>query len=227
MKILLVDDDPGIAEIAALALSRVGGFDVRTTDQADDALVAAAAGDLSCVILDVMMPRVDGPTLFRRLRELPECTDLPIIFLTAKVQTHEVERLMAIGAAGVISKPFDPMTISSQVEEILQRTSLFRTPRNGPPLPLRDVWERRSGEVLDDLRALRREIERSPATATERAHRLTGLCGTFGFAEAGRVAGELENRLLEASPAPQSHTDLVDMVDRIERLLFPSSAGRP
>ena len=225
MKILLVDDDPGIAEIASLALSRVGGFEVRTTDQADDALAAAAAGDLSCVILDVMMPRIDGPTLFRRLREIPECAGLPIIFLTAKVQTHEVDRLMAIGAAGVISKPFDPMALPAQVEEILQRASLSRTSSNDPPLPLRDVWERRSGEVRDDLRALRRQIERSTASASERAHRLTGLCGTFGFTEAGVLAGELEHRLLESTPTPQDRISLVGLVDRIEALLFPTTDG--
>lgn len=119
MKILLVDDDPGIAEIASLALMRVGGFDVVTTDQADEALAFVTQGGIDCAILDVMMPRVDGPTLFRRLRELPEAHDLPVIFLTAKVQNHEVEKLLELGASGVISKPFDPMQLSNQVRDIL------------------------------------------------------------------------------------------------------------
>jgi DNA-binding response OmpR family regulator len=119
MKILLVDDDPGIAEIASLALMRVGGFDVVTTDQADEALAIVTQGGIDCAILDVMMPRVDGPTLFRRLRELPEAHDLPVIFLTAKVQNHEVEKLLELGASGVISKPFDPMQLSNQVRDIL------------------------------------------------------------------------------------------------------------
>lgn len=224
MRILLVDDDPGIAEIASLALTRVGGFDVSTTDQAEEALALASAGDLSCVILDVMMPRVDGPTLLRRLRELPNCSDLPIIFLTAKVQRHEVERLMTIGAAGVISKPFDPMNLSSQVAEILEDTTRLRTSRSSPPLPLRDLWDRRADEVRNDLELLRHEIEHSAHTSVEIAHRLTGLCGTFGFAEAGSVALQLENRLLETSSDLDDSTDMVGMVDRIERLLFPPTS---
>jgi two-component system, OmpR family, response regulator len=120
MKILLVDDDSGIAEIAALALMRVGGFDVISTDHAEEALAIMAQGGIDCAILDVMMPRVDGPTLLRRLRELPEAHDLPVIFLTAKVQNHEVEKLLELGASGVISKPFDPMQLSDQVRDILQ-----------------------------------------------------------------------------------------------------------
>jgi DNA-binding response OmpR family regulator len=120
MKILLVDDDSGIAEIAALALMRVGGFDVISTDHAEEALATVAQGGIDCAILDVMMPRVDGPTLLRRLRELPEAHDLPVIFLTAKVQNHEVEKLLELGASGVISKPFDPMQLSDQVRDILQ-----------------------------------------------------------------------------------------------------------
>lgn len=220
MTVLLVDDDPGIAEVASLALSRVGGFDVRVTDRAEEALEIASSGNLSCVILDVMMPKVDGPTLFRRLRELSACANLPIIFLTAKVQTHEVERLMALGAAGVISKPFDPMTLPSQVTEILETSSRSQTSSSGPPLPLRDVWEKRRDDVRRDLRLLRREIRASSTSSIELAHKLTGLCGTFGFVEAGSVALQLENRLLQASPDPVDTTDLVGMVDRIERLLF-------
>lgn len=223
MKILLVDDDAGIAEIASLALTRVGGFDVQTTGRAEEALAVAASGDLSCIILDVMMPRVDGPTLLGRLRELPACAALPVIFLTAKVQTHEVERLVALGAAGVISKPFDPMTLSAQVTAILDDFNRSRPAQSGPPLPLRDVWQRRSGEVRRDLRLLREEIVRSPAQAAERAHRLTGLCGTFGFAEASNVATRLETLLLDTERGTNSRDGMdamVELVDRIEHLLF-------
>jgi DNA-binding response OmpR family regulator len=162
MKVLLVDDDPGIAHVASLALHRVGGFDVQVTDQADEALKVATTGDLSCVILDVMMPRVDGPTLFRRLRDLPNCRELPIIFLTAKVQTHEVERLMSLGAAGVISKPFDPMTLSIQVEEILGRSSASY---DGPALPLSELWAKRTDDVRRDLGLLRLARSDSPRQA--------------------------------------------------------------
>jgi two-component system OmpR family response regulator len=219
VRVLLVDDDPGIAHIASLALHRVGGFDVQVTDQADEALKAAASGGLSCVILDVMMPRVDGPTLFRRLRDLPNCRELPIIFLTAKVQTHEVERLMSLGAAGVISKPFDPMTLSVQVKEIL---GCRPTSCDGPPLPLRELWNKRSQDVRRELALLRVAVSTSRPDAAGLAHKLTGLCGTFGFSAAGMIASELEHQLLEphGERSPHGAVELLSLVEQVEQLLF-------
>jgi DNA-binding response OmpR family regulator len=219
MKVLLVDDDPGIAHVASLALHRVGGFDVQVTDQADEALKVATTGDLSCVILDVMMPRVDGPTLFRRLRDLPNCRELPIIFLTAKVQTHEVERLMSLGAAGVISKPFDPMTLSIQVEEILGRSSASY---DGPALPLSELWAKRSDDVRRDLGLLRLAVSASRPEAGDLAHKLTGVCGTFGFSAAGTIASRLEQRLSESrnERSAERSDELLSLVDEVEHLLF-------
>jgi DNA-binding response OmpR family regulator len=219
MRVLLVDDDPGIAEIASIALSRVGGFDVRVTDRADEALEVASSGGLSCVILDVMMPRVDGPTLFQRLRDLPNCGELPVIFLTAKVQTHEVERLMSLGAAGVISKPFDPMTLSAEVKAILDQS---RTSCRELPLQLRELWVKRSDDVRRDLALLRLGLSTSRPDAVELAHKLNGLCGTFGFSEASSIASELEHRLSEScnERSAQCTEELLSLVEMVDRLLF-------
>jgi CheY-like chemotaxis protein len=117
-RLLLVDDEEDIRRIAALTLERLGGWEVQPAASAADALAAAREGGYDAVLLDVMMPDVDGPTLLESLRPVigPE---VPVVFLTAKVQTADVERLRALGAAGVIAKPFDPMGLSGELAAII------------------------------------------------------------------------------------------------------------
>jgi two-component system, OmpR family, response regulator len=117
-KILCIEDEPDIRAIAKLSLEMVGGMTVETCDSGRDALsqVAAIAPDL--ILLDVMMPGMDGPTTLSALRELPEARHIPIVFMTAKVQSSEVERYTQMGAIGVISKPFDPMGLATTVKDL-------------------------------------------------------------------------------------------------------------
>ena len=117
-KILCIEDEPDIRAIAKLALEMVGGLTVETCESGREALgqVAAIAPDL--ILLDVMMPGMDGPTTFSALREVPEARDIPIVFMTAKVQSSEVERYTQMGAIGVISKPFDPMVLATTVKDL-------------------------------------------------------------------------------------------------------------
>ena len=117
-RLLLVDDEDDIRRIAALTLERLGGWDVTPAGGADDALAAAHGGGFDAVLLDVMMPDVDGPALLERLRPVIGPA-VPVVFLTAKVQAADVERLRGLGAAGVIAKPFDPMTLSGELAAIL------------------------------------------------------------------------------------------------------------
>jgi CheY-like chemotaxis protein len=120
MKLLLVDDEPDIRAIATLALERIGGHSVTGAGSAAEAVVAAQAETPDVVLLDVMMPDVDGPATLQRLRPVLG-QDVPVIFLTAKAQPADVARLTALGAVGVLAKPFDPMTISDQVAAIIGR----------------------------------------------------------------------------------------------------------
>jgi CheY-like chemotaxis protein len=117
-KILCIEDEPDIRAIAKLALETVGGLVVETCESGREALtkVAAIAPDL--ILLDVMMPGMDGPSTFNALRALPEVRDIPIAFMTAKVQSSEVERYTQMGAIGVISKPFDPMALAATVKSL-------------------------------------------------------------------------------------------------------------
>jgi CheY-like chemotaxis protein len=116
MRLLLVDDEPDIRAIATMALERVGGHEVTAVGSAEEAVAAVGAQRPDAILLDVMMPDVDGPAALERLR--PLIGDAPVIFLTAK---QDSERLLALGAAGVIAKPFDPLALSSEVAAITRR----------------------------------------------------------------------------------------------------------
>jgi CheY-like chemotaxis protein len=114
-RILYVEDEPDIQSVAKLALEAVGGFTVEVCSSGQEALDKCAGFKPDLVLLDVMMPGMDGPTTFAALRAKPEGQDLPIAFMTAKVQPSEVVRYTDMGAIGVISKPFDPMALSDIV----------------------------------------------------------------------------------------------------------------
>lgn len=117
-KILYVEDEPDIQTIARLALETVGGFTVEVCSSGIEALekVGPFAPDL--ILLDVMMPDMDGPSAMRVLRQQQEHAHIPIIFITAKVQSQEIKEYKAMGAMDVIAKPFDPMTLPQTVNEI-------------------------------------------------------------------------------------------------------------
>ncbi len=111
-RVLLVEDDPDIQIIARLALESVGGMDVCVCNSGAEAIDRAARFGPDLILIDVMMPEMDGPATLAALHQLPELAHIPAIFLTARVQRHEVEEYRALGAIDVIAKPFDPMTLS-------------------------------------------------------------------------------------------------------------------
>lgn len=116
----MVDDDANIRRIAQLALTRMGPWDVFVAGSGDEALTIIEEFRPDAVLLDVMMPGMDGPTLLRKIRDLPGGAELPVIFITAKVQIQEVDNLMRMGVAGIISKPFDVKSLSREVSSIVQ-----------------------------------------------------------------------------------------------------------
>jgi two-component system, OmpR family, response regulator len=114
-RVLLVEDDPDIRRIASLALGVVGGFDVQTAAGGAEALKAISAVVPDLVLLDVMMPEMDGIATLAALRADERLNDVPIVFMTAKVQRGDIERYVQMGAAGVIRKPFDSMGLAAEV----------------------------------------------------------------------------------------------------------------
>ena len=116
--ILYVEDEPDIRAVAQMALEAVGGFSVIACASGAEALAAAPAAAADLLLLDVMMPGMDGPSTLKALRDLPGCAGTPVIFMTAKVQAAEIAQYRELGALDVIHKPFDPMELSAQISSI-------------------------------------------------------------------------------------------------------------
>lgn len=117
--VLLVDDEPDIRRIGEVSLRAVGQLQVWLASGADEAVALARSRRPDVILLDVMMPGTDGPTTLTRLRGDEETAGIPVIFMTAKVQRHEVERYLALGAIGVVCKPFDPMTLAAEIRALV------------------------------------------------------------------------------------------------------------
>lgn len=117
-RILYVEDDPDIQTVASIALEVVGGFVLKSCSSGSQALAESAAFCADLILLDVMMPEMDGPTTLARLRGLATTADTPVIFMTAKVHETELAFYRSLGAIGVIAKPFDPMQLAQQVRQL-------------------------------------------------------------------------------------------------------------
>ncbi len=117
--ILIVDDEDDIREIGILALGDVGGFTVAQASSGKAALESVESISPDIILLDVMMPEMDGMTTLKNLQDMELTANIPVIFMTARVQTAEVEEYLKLGALGVIPKPFDPMSLADTVRRIV------------------------------------------------------------------------------------------------------------
>lgn len=120
-RILYVEDEPDIRAVAKIALEMVGGFTVKICACGEEALREAEAFAPEMILLDVMMPGMDGPSTLKALREQASLSRVPVAFMTAKVQPAEVAHYKSLGALDVIPKPFDPMTLAGQVRAVWER----------------------------------------------------------------------------------------------------------
>jgi CheY-like chemotaxis protein len=118
-RVLLVDDEDDIRTVARASLERLAGWTVLLAASGQDGVDVARAERPDAIVLDVMMPGMDGPSTLRALQELDDTRDIPVVFLTAKVQADERSRLEQLGAAGVVAKPFDPLTLADQLRAVL------------------------------------------------------------------------------------------------------------
>ena len=120
-RVLHVDDEPDIREVVELSLGLDPDLTVRSCGSGGDGLAAAAAWAPDLILLDVMMPMMDGPTTLTHLRQNPRTADIPVVFMTARAQPRELEHFVSLGAEGVIAKPFDPMTLAAAAISALRR----------------------------------------------------------------------------------------------------------
>ncbi|WP_332820830.1 response regulator [Pseudomonas sp.] len=120
-RILHVEDDPSIQAVAKVALEDVGGFRVLSCSCGQDALDQVQGFAPDFILLDVMMPGMDGPQTLAKIAQLVDIGQIPVVFMTAKVQPAEIEHYRGLGARDVIIKPFDPMQLAAQVRQIWNR----------------------------------------------------------------------------------------------------------
>lgn len=120
-KILLIEDEPDIQTIVTISLETIGGYKVKSCSSGYEALEIIKEYNPDLILLDVMMPGMDGPTTLKAIHEMPEFSSLPVIFMTAKAQAQEIYNYTNTGAIDVIIKPFDPMTLSNTIKNIWEK----------------------------------------------------------------------------------------------------------
>jgi diguanylate cyclase (GGDEF)-like protein len=212
--ILYVEDNPNIRALAKIALEKLGGFSVSTCESGAEAIDAVNSGltpDL--LLLDVMLPGMDGPTILERLRQLPRTAQAPAIFMTAKAQSSEIAYFLSLGALGVITKPFQPTTLSAEISQ-LWNSDEPSTPATGNIDDklghFRAAFAERLPAKLDALTILSgNAASAARAELVEMQHLLHGIAGsagTFGFRELGSRARHVEE-LVHAHLASGAVTD--------------------
>src|ERR1700741_898014 len=118
-RILIIDDDDDIREVAALTLEMVAGWNVVTANSGANGIQRARQENPDAILLDVMMPGMDGPTTFQELKRIPEIAGIPGILLTAKVQGADQKRFATLGVSAILFKPFDPLPLAQQMSDVL------------------------------------------------------------------------------------------------------------
>jgi CheY-like chemotaxis protein len=208
IRLLHVDDEPDIRTVVEIALSMDPVFEVRSCESGADALAAAAEWQPDVMLLDVMMPVMDGPATLAQLRANPATTGIPVIFMTARAQLRETERFRSLGAIGVIPKPFDPMTLAASVRSHV-------APIDDPLEDLRAAFLQRlerDAETLAQDRAALQQGRRLPAPLDRikrTTHSLAGAAGVYGFADVSDAAAALEEAIILelAESGPANETD--------------------
>ena len=119
IRLLYIDDEPDIREIAVFSLEMDPELEIQSCESGQQALALIPQWKPDIILLDVMMPDMDGPTTFGHIRELPGCATIPVVFITARAQQDYVQTLLEMGAVGVIAKPFDPISLPDQVRHFL------------------------------------------------------------------------------------------------------------
>jgi len=118
-RILIIDDEDDIREVAALSLEATAGWEILTACSGAEGIDIAIVEQPDAILMDVMMPGVDGPTTFARMQQTPAISQIPVLLLTAKVQGVDQRRFAGLGLAGILFKPFDPITLADQISTAL------------------------------------------------------------------------------------------------------------
>jgi two-component system OmpR family response regulator len=192
-RILHVDDEPDIREVVEISLGLDPCFEVRSCASGGEALTVAAGWMPDVILCDVTMPIMDGPATLARLRERPQTAKIPVIFMTARVQRRELEHFKTLSVAGVIYKPFDPMTLATEIRNQIRETSLAALSL------VFAIRVRSDAEALARFRSLLIDRAQAPAAIEEIkaiAHALAGSAGLYGRDQIGDGAARLHNAIV-------------------------------
>ena len=228
-RILMIEDEPDIQAVAQLALEALGGFQVRICGTGREGVQAAVAFDPDLILLDVMMPGMDGPSTLHALRNLPQILATPLVFMTAKVQPQEIAEYRAMGVLDVIAKPFDPMTLAETILAIWERYWLAKAVVGSAALS--DTFAISLPDKLIAVDAVWEQLRRSwDAEALARLYRLVhslhGTGATVGFDDLSIAARGLEHALGSLDRAVSPNEQQRDYIERLILGLRQASHAR-
>jgi CheY-like chemotaxis protein len=214
LRVLHVDDEPDIREVVELSLSLDPEFETRGCSSGREALAAAQDWSPDVILLDVMMPHMDGPTTLARLREDAHTAMIPVVFMTARARASELDHFRSLGALGVIPKPFDPMSLAGSVRSLLEPDARLAE--------LRKAFVRRVADNADALAMCRAALQQDLDPAREMlgevrelAHSLAGAAGIYGHPKISGLAAALEEKSFSALEGRGSTDDIVGAIDRL------------
>jgi CheY-like chemotaxis protein len=212
LRVLHIDDEPDIREVVEMSLGLDPVFTVRSCASGSDALREVTEWVPDLILCDVMMPVMDGPTTLARLRENPKTADIPVIFMTARAQARELEHFKSLGAAGVIPKPFDPMTLAASVRNQLRLSGMAA---------LREGFLQRLRSDAEQLSACKEALAQNPKDTSTLdkvdafAHALSGAAGIFGCHEVSTDAATLQKAVQARQKASDKPGDVEAALDRV------------
>jgi CheY-like chemotaxis protein len=214
LRVLHVDDESDIREVVELSLGLDPDLVLRSCASGEEALMVVEDWTPGIILLDVMMPVMDGAATLGHLRANPRTSYIPVVFMTARAQKRELDRLRSLGAVGVIPKPFDPMALAASV----------RVHVSPPVIRLGAMRQEFLQRVDEDLIAMAghwsamedgTDVSSSLAGIRTIAHKLAGAGGVFGFDEISEAAASLEEAVIHGCDGSGTVTEIGSALDRV------------
>jgi DNA-binding response OmpR family regulator len=223
--VLYVDDDPDISAIVEATLCAMAGFVVCTAASGERAIELAADWRPDLILMDVVMPGLDGPSTLQRMRATESIAAIPVVFLSAKLMPSEVREFLQLGALGVIGKPFDPRRLCADLADLWRRAEAARSipPAQVPADTLTERFLQRAARDVVELRDMIQRVRCGDSMAINElqrvAHSIHGAGAMFGYPHISRSGGALE-RAVETllSDGERPLAVLQRLVDGTERL---------
>lgn len=213
-RVLHVDDEPDIREVVEMSLGLDPDLVVRSCASGEEALGLVEDWAPAIILLDVMMPVMDGAATLGHLQSNPRTVDIPVVFMTARAQNRELDLFRSLGAVGVIPKPFDPMALAASLRAhiappptrlgVMRREFLQRV--DGDLIAMTEHWS-----AMEDGT----DVSSSLAGIKSIAHKLAGAGGIFGFDEIGEAAAALEEAAMQGCDGTGTVSEIGSALDRL------------